>query len=113
MATQEEKDNCVLWYHESKSVTAVQRRFRKEFGLNPLIRASSLYGRFFFAEQTITGTVYRDMMEVWLMPQLEKNCGNAFFFQHGCALSHFHRNVTQFLNNRFPGRWISRGGPTM
>jgi hypothetical protein len=25
---------------------------------------------------------------------------------------HFHRNVTTFLDETFPGRWVRRGGPT-
>ena len=28
--------HCVLWYHESKSPTAVQHKFRYEFGHDPL-----------------------------------------------------------------------------
>jgi hypothetical protein len=32
-----------------------------------------MYGPFFFAEQTVTGT---HMMELWLMPQLEEDHGN-------------------------------------
>jgi hypothetical protein len=33
---------------------------------------------FYFAIQIITGTVYND---TWLMPQLEEDCGNTFFFK--------------------------------
>ena len=29
------RSKCVLWYHELKSPTAVQRKFRSEFGENP------------------------------------------------------------------------------
>jgi len=32
MASHDQKAKCVLWYHESKSVVIVQRRFRIEFG---------------------------------------------------------------------------------
>jgi hypothetical protein len=53
--------------------------------------------------------VYLDVMELWLMLQLEEDNGNTFFFQQDVALLHFHCNVTQFLNNYMPGRWIGIG----
>jgi hypothetical protein len=28
------------------------------------------------------------------------------------ALPHLHRDVTTFLDETFPGRWVGRGGPT-
>lgn len=42
------------------------------------------------------------------MPQMPPN---VIFQQDGAPL-HFHRDVTTFLNNTFPERWIGRGGPT-
>ena len=35
MLTIEEKAQCVLWYHKLKSPTAVQGKFRNEFGKDP------------------------------------------------------------------------------
>ena len=35
MLTIQQTAQCVLWYHELKSPTAVQRRFRREFGEDP------------------------------------------------------------------------------
>jgi len=35
MLTIQQKAQCVLWYHELKSPTAVQRKFRSEFGEDP------------------------------------------------------------------------------
>ena len=32
MLTVQQKAQCVLWYHKLKSPTAVQRKFRNEFG---------------------------------------------------------------------------------
>jgi hypothetical protein len=40
MAMQVQKANYMLWFHETKSVTAVQRWFCWEFGLNPPTRSS-------------------------------------------------------------------------
>ena len=35
MLTIQQKAQCVLWYHKLKSPTAVQRKFRNEFGEDP------------------------------------------------------------------------------
>jgi len=35
MLTIQQKAQCVLWYHEFKSPTAVQRKFRNKLGQDP------------------------------------------------------------------------------
>jgi hypothetical protein len=35
-----------------------------------------------------------------------------FIFEQDGAPPHFHRNVTTFLDETFPGRWVGRRGPT-
>ena len=35
MLTIQQKAQCALWYHESKSPTTIQRKFRYEFGQDP------------------------------------------------------------------------------
>ena len=35
MLTIQQKAQCILWYHKLKSPTAVQRKFRNEFGQDP------------------------------------------------------------------------------
>jgi hypothetical protein len=35
-----------------------------------------------------------------------------FIFEQDGAPPQFHRNVTMFLDEKFPGRWVGRGGPT-
>ena len=35
MLTIQQKAQCVFWYHKLKSSTAVQRKFRNEFGQDP------------------------------------------------------------------------------
>ena len=35
MLTIQQKGQCVLWYHKLKSPTAVQCKFRNEFGQDP------------------------------------------------------------------------------
>jgi len=47
------------------------------------------------------------------MPQLDEDHGNTSIFQQDGAPSHLHHNVTQFLNNHLPWRWIGIGQPTI
>ncbi|PSN54811.1 hypothetical protein C0J52_02912 [Blattella germanica] len=35
MASDQEKAQCVLWYHETQSLITVQRNFRREYGRPP------------------------------------------------------------------------------
>ena len=35
MASMQEKAQCVLWFHESRSPVTVQRQFRREYGRDP------------------------------------------------------------------------------
>ena len=65
--------------------------------------------RFFFAERTVIGQTYLDMLTEWLMPQLEEGISNAIFQQDG-APPHFRHHVREHLNVTRPGRWIGRTG---
>jgi hypothetical protein len=66
-----------------------------------------VYGPFFFAEETVTGMTYLDMLQLWLVPELQ-NIRTFIFQQDGSPSSHFHCEVPQYLNTVLPGRWIGR-----
>jgi hypothetical protein len=70
-----------------------------------------VFGPFLIAEYTVTGTVYLDMLEEFLMPILEEECHNNMLFQQGRAPPHLHKEMTDFLNCKFPEKWIGRGKP--
>jgi hypothetical protein len=65
-------------------------------------------GYFFFAERTISGFINLDMLENYLIPQLQDMEGQVIFQQDGVP-PHFHTKVRQFLDTTFP-EWIGRGG---
>lgn len=69
-----------------------------------------IIGPFFFIERTITANVYLDMLTEYVIPQLEDMQPNVIFQQDG-APPHWGLAVRDFLNQRFPGRWIGRDGP--
>ncbi|PSN40954.1 hypothetical protein C0J52_19214 [Blattella germanica] len=57
---------------------------------------SKLYGPFFFAEKTVTGMSFLDMLEQWLLPQLTEDSNN------------FVLQIRDYLNTQLPRRWIGR-----
>jgi hypothetical protein len=65
----------------------------------------TVYGPFFFIEMTITGIVYLDMLQQFLVPQLDEDDqeGN-IHFQQDSACPHYLEEVREYLNTRFPGR---------
>ena len=71
------------------------------------ISSQKVYSPFFFAEETITGITYLDMLQLWLMPQLQ-NIPTFIFHQDGSS-AHFHCEVHQYLNTALPGCWIRSG----
>ena len=63
-------------------------------------------GPFFFMERTITGRTYLDMLENWLMPQMNEDSDD-YVFQCGC-LAYFHNDYLKFatmLDRTLWTRW--------
>jgi hypothetical protein len=56
----------------------------------------------------MTGHSYHEMLENFAVPQTTPG----FISQQDSAPPQFHRDVTTFLGETFPGRWVGRGGPT-
>lgn len=69
------------------------------------IFSSKVYGPFFFAEKSIRGITYLDMLEIWLFLDLKEDVQN-FVFQQDGAPSHWHSAVCKFLNRKLPQHWI-------
>ena len=63
-------------------------------------------------ETTITCIVYLDMLQEFLIPQLDEDDqeGRIHFQQDG-APPRYLGGVREYLNTRFPGRWIGRAAP--
>jgi hypothetical protein len=68
----------------------------------------------YFLPPRLNGQIYADFLENQLPILLEDVPYQAradMIFQHDGAPAHFSRQVRQFLNARFPDRWMGRGGP--
>jgi hypothetical protein len=71
------------------------------------VSACKVYGPFFFAEPTVTIINYLDMLQLWLMLQLQEDSED-FIFQQDRAPLHFHFDVHAHFTANLPGRWIGR-----
>ncbi|KAJ4429906.1 hypothetical protein ANN_22110 [Periplaneta americana] len=52
---------------------------------------------------------YLDMLQLWLLPQLEQDIED-LIFQQDWATAHYHLDVRNELNTQLPRRWIGRAG---
>jgi hypothetical protein len=63
-------------------------------------------------ETTITGIVYLDILKQFLIPQLDEDDQEGRIqFQQDAAPPHYLEEVREYLNTRFPDRWIGRAAP--
>jgi hypothetical protein len=71
-----------------------------------------VYSPLFFMETTITSIMYLDMLQQFLIPQLDEDYqdGRIHFQQNG-APPHYLGEVRKYRNTRVPGQWIGRVAP--
>ena len=104
--------NCRIWGSENPRVSLEHVRDSPKVNVFCALSKERVYGPFFFMETTITGIVYLDMLQEFLIPQLDEDDqeGRIHFQQDG-APPHYLGEVREYLNTRFPGRWIGRAAP--
>ena len=106
------KHNCRIWGNEPPHTTHEWQRDTPKVNVWLGFTKSTVYGPFMFAEGTITGNTYLDMLRDFLEPQLEQDgILDSVVFQQDGAPPHFALAVRAYLNQRFPNRWIGRGSP--
>jgi hypothetical protein len=71
-----------------------------------------MYGHSFCIVTTITGIVYLNMLQEFLVPHLDEDDqeGRIHFQQVGSS-RHYLGEVREYLNASLPGRWIGRAAP--
>jgi len=106
--------NSHVWADENPHAT-VESNFQLRFNVNVwcAVLDDQLIG-LFILEGRLTGEAYLRFLQEELARHLEGvplNKRGRMYFQHDGAPPHFSREFRNFLNYRFPGRWIGRGGP--
>jgi len=103
-----------VWPDENPHAT-VESNFQLRFRVNVwcAVLDDQLIGHFIL-EGPLTGEAYLRFLQEELPRSLEdvpSNKRGRMYFQHNGAPLHSSREVKNFLNYRFPGRRIGRGGP--
>jgi hypothetical protein len=96
--------NVRIWGSENPHAYVEHHRDSPKVNVFYAISNQKVYSPFFFAEETVTDMTYLDMLQLWLMPQLQNI--PMFIFQQEGSPTHFHHEVHQYLNTVSPGRWI-------
>lgn len=108
------KHNCRVWASEQPNVTIEWERNTPCVNVWLGLTQNKCYGPFFFAEATVTGVTYLDMLQQFLQPQLEEDgITDTVVYQQDGAPPHFALIVRSYLDEMFPGRWIGRGSPRL
>jgi len=88
--------NVRIWGSENPHAYVGHKCCSPKVSVFCAISSQKVYGPFFFAEETVTGVTYLEMLQLWLMPHLQNIL--IFIFQQDGSL--------QYLNIVLPGRWI-------
>lgn len=107
------RHNCRIWGSEKPCEIVQYQRDSPKVNVWCGLMHDRVVGPFIFAENTINGDIYCDMLELYVFPQLddiEAEKGLLSFQQDG-APPHYSNRVRTALDARFPERWIGRAGP--
>ncbi|PNF20647.1 hypothetical protein B7P43_G03034 [Cryptotermes secundus] len=104
--------NCTIWGSENPRVSLEHVHDSPKMHVFCTLSKERVYGPFSFMETTITGSVFLDVLQEFLIPQLDEDDqeGRIHFQQDG-APPHYLGEAREYLNTRFPGRWIGRAAP--
>ncbi|GBL88023.1 hypothetical protein AVEN_133691-1 [Araneus ventricosus] len=73
--------NSRIWRMEKPSTVIEHEHDSAKVNVFCEISSRKLYGPFFFRERSVTSNIYLDMLEVWLMPQLDSDSTDYIFQQ--------------------------------
>jgi hypothetical protein len=99
---------CRFWGSENPHQVIEYERDTPKLNVWLGVHKHSVIGPFFFFFSTVKGHSYLFMLAHFAVPQIPPGS----IFQQDGGPPHFHRDVTTFLDETFPGRWVGRGGPT-
>jgi len=98
--------NVRIWGSENPHAYVGHKRGSPKVNVFCAISSHKVYGPFFFAEETVTGMTYLDVLQLWLIPHLQNIL--MFIFQRDGSPAHFHCEVREYLNTVLPGCWTGR-----
>jgi len=69
----ENRHNVRIWGTEQPHAQIEHQRDYPKVSVSCAVSREKLHGPFFFTEATVTGDLFLDMLENWLLPQLNTN----------------------------------------
>jgi hypothetical protein len=86
--------SCRIWGSESHHECMEHVRGSPKLYVFCAMSINKVYGLFFFMKRNITSIVYLDLLQNFLIPQLDQDyLEESTFFHQGGPSSHFHREV--------------------
>jgi hypothetical protein len=102
------RSNIRIWGTEHPHAMIEHQRDSEKVNVFCAVSRKKVHGPFFFNEATVSGNSFLNMLENWLLPELNSNYGD-YILQLDGSPPHFHRNVRGLLNRVLPQRWIRHG----
>ena len=94
--------NVCIWAKENLYATIEHERDSPKVYMFCAISKNHVYGSFFF-EENVTGDVYLQMLQNWLIDELIAN-------EQDNAPPHWKLTVQAYVNDNLPRRWIGQAG---
>ena len=101
------RHNCTYWARENPHLKISVPNTKEGVTVWCGMSSNGLVGPYFF-EDVVTGQSYKRMLVDYAWPKLKKE---DFYFQQDGAGPHYALLVREWLDGKFPGRWIGRRGP--
>jgi transposase len=106
------KHNCRIWSESNPHATYEVAVNSPKVCVWCAMSNTQIIGPFFFDETTVNQDNYLEMLEEYFYPIIQqKRMTKKIIFQQDGAPAHFSKTVRSWLNDKFPDRWIGRGGP--
>ena len=99
--------NVCIWGKENPHGTIEHERDSPKVNVFCSISKNHVHGPFFF-EGNVTGDVYLQMLQNWLIDELIANEHEDFIYQLDGAPPHWKLTVQAYLNENLSRRWIGR-----
>ena len=106
------RHNCRFWSRDNpRWMSELHTQYPEKVNVWAGILGNHIIGPFFI-DGNLTGQKYLDLLRQRIIPEIRNLNENIddIWYQHDGAPAHFSRGVIEFLNIRFPERWIGRRG---
>ena len=104
--------NCRTWAATIRFTTIEAAMNSPKVNVWCAMSNKQIIGSDFFEDETINRQNYLQILKNDLCPIMQRQrLNNKMIFQQDGAPPHFSKEVRAWLNEKFNGRWIGRGGP--